>query len=75
MFTPRKVYHPYASPFDPCKPMRVKVYETPQNIYLQVQPPNLPQFDPMNALKCGTLWPVYYNPYEGRPKIEEESKK
>lgn len=75
MFTPRKAYHPYASPFDPCKPMRVKYYETPQNLYLHVQPPNLPQFDPMTALKCGTLWPVLYNNYEGRPKSEEESKR
>ncbi|HEU4965768.1 MAG TPA: spore coat associated protein CotJA [Bacilli bacterium] len=68
MFTQKKVYAPYVSPFDPCRPMTVKTYETPPQLYLPVQPPNLPQWDPYKALQMGTLWPAYYSPYEGRGK-------
>ncbi|MGZ4031561.1 MAG: spore coat associated protein CotJA [Tumebacillaceae bacterium] len=66
MYTPKKVYHPYVSPFDPSKPILAKTYETPPHLYMPVQPPGLDQFDPMTALKAGTLWPLYYNPYKGR---------
>jgi spore coat protein JA len=71
MFTRRKVYHPYVSPYDPCEPITPKTYVTPPQLYMPVQPPNLPQFDPYTALKKGTLWPAYYDPYYGR----EEGKK
>jgi len=66
MFTIRKATQPFVGPFDPCPPIRVKVYETPQQLYVDVQPPGLEQFDPFTALQKGTLWPALYNPYYGR---------
>ncbi|MFB4164375.1 spore coat associated protein CotJA [Alteribacillus sp. JSM 102045] len=63
-FTQRKFYYPYVSPFDPCPPIRVKSYETPPELYLGFQPPGLPQYNPQQALFCGTLWPVLFSPYE-----------
>ncbi|PTX59099.1 spore coat protein JA [Melghirimyces profundicolus] len=69
MYTYRKYYEPYVSPLDPCPPMRVKSYETPPQLYMGFQPPNLPQYHPREALKQGTLWPAlfapYTNPYKG----------
>jgi spore coat protein JA len=59
-----KVYHPYISPNDPCPPQLVKGYNTPIELYIPFQPPGLPQFSPYEALKCGTLWPALYSPYE-----------
>jgi spore coat protein JA len=61
-----KVYHPYVSPFDPCPPLRTKAYITPPNLYMNFQPLALPQFSPYEALKCGTLWPALYSPYESK---------
>ncbi|WP_159887453.1 spore coat associated protein CotJA [Paenibacillus puerhi] len=61
-----RVWHPYVSPFDPCPPMRVKTYSTPPQLFIGFQPPNLPQFSPMEALKHGTLWPALYSPYGPR---------
>ncbi|WP_281885597.1 spore coat associated protein CotJA [Paenibacillus sp. YYML68] len=61
-----KAWYPYVSPFDPCPPVTVKTYSTPINLYIPFQPPGLPQFSPMEALKCGTLWPALYSPYEPR---------
>ncbi|MCP3738699.1 spore coat associated protein CotJA [Rossellomorea sp. BNER] len=58
-----KSYQPYISPFDPCKPIRIKTYSTPPNLYLGFQPPGLPQFSPKEALRAGTLWKVFYDPY------------
>ncbi|WP_335869751.1 spore coat associated protein CotJA [Bacillus sp. 2205SS5-2] len=58
-----KSYQPYCSPFDPCTPISVKTYSTPPNLYLGFQPPNLPQYTPKEALKTGTLWKVFYDPY------------
>ncbi|MFE8702644.1 spore coat associated protein CotJA [Cytobacillus sp. FJAT-54145] len=63
MNTPKKVYHPYISPYDPCKPIQTKTYSTPPHLYIGFQPPNLPQFPPMEALKKGTLWKPFYDPY------------
>ncbi|WNS74062.1 spore coat associated protein CotJA [Bacillus sp. DTU_2020_1000418_1_SI_GHA_SEK_038] len=63
MFTLRKSWHPYVSPFDPCKPIRVKTFSTPPNLYMGFQPPNLPQFTPMEALRAGTLWKAFYDPW------------
>lgn len=63
MFTLYKAYQPYASPFDPCKPIKVKTYSTPPNLYIGFQPPNFPQFTPMEALRAGTLWKPFYDPY------------
>ncbi|HEY4552355.1 MAG TPA: spore coat associated protein CotJA [Bacillaceae bacterium] len=58
-----KIYRPYISPFDPCPPITVKTYSTPPNLYLGFQPPGLPQFAPSEALRKGTLWKVFYDPY------------
>jgi spore coat protein JA len=60
-------YYPYVSPFDPCPPQRVKTYMVPPNLFIGFQPPNLPQFQPMEALMYGVLWPALYSPYEARP--------
>jgi spore coat protein JA len=29
------------------------------------QPPNLPQFTPLEALRAGTLWKAFYDPWFG----------
>ena len=58
-----KVFHPYISPFDPCKPIKVKSFSTPPHLYLTFQPPNLEQFTPQEALRAGTLWKALYDPY------------
>nr|WP_295972364.1 spore coat associated protein CotJA [uncultured Bacillus sp.] len=63
MHTRYKVFYPYISPFDPCPPMKVKSYSTPPNLYLGFQPANLEQFSPQEALRAGTLWKVFYDPY------------
>lgn len=63
MNTHLKTYRPYASPFDPCKPITEKAYSTPPHLYMGFQPPNLPQFSPMEALKYGTLWRDLYDPW------------
>ncbi len=77
MYTTRKKYYPYVSPFDPCPPMRVKTYETPPQLYMGFQPYNLPQFKPREALKHGTLWPAlfapYTNPYKHGHREDRES--
>lgn len=68
MSTPYKTYKPFIGPFDPCPPIKEKIYSTPPNLYMGFQPPNLPQFSPKDALYRGTLWlPLYdsyYSPYE-----------
>jgi len=58
-----KSYKPYVSPFDPCPPILEKTYSTPPQLYMGFQPPNLPQFSPIEALKNGTLWQPFYDPY------------
>ncbi|MDP4161839.1 MAG: spore coat associated protein CotJA [Bacillota bacterium] len=63
MNTHYKTYNPYYSPFDPCKPIEEKSYSTPPHLYIGYQPPNLPQFSPMEALKNGTLWVAFNDPY------------
>jgi spore coat protein JA len=73
MFTLRKAYYPYVSPFDPCPPMRVKTYPTPPHLYIGFQPPNLPQFPPHEALRRGTLWQPFYDPWFGPLEKNKES--
>jgi spore coat protein JA len=63
MFDQVRYYYPYVSPFDPCPPMRVKSYVVPPNLFVPFQPVNLPQSTPQEALKLGTLWPLFYSPY------------
>ncbi len=59
-----KTYVPYHSPFDPCPPIGKKYFCTPPNLYVGYQPPNLEQYHPFEALKKGTLWPVFYDEYQ-----------
>ncbi|WP_339258948.1 spore coat associated protein CotJA [Lysinibacillus sp. FSL K6-3209] len=64
MFTQFKYWRPYIGPFDPCKPIEVKSYSTPPQLYIGFQPPGLPQFQTAKeALKFGTLWPQFFSPY------------
>ncbi|MCA1030551.1 spore coat associated protein CotJA [Bacillus timonensis] len=76
MYSYRKNFYPYVSPFDPCPPLTCKQYVTPPNLYIGFQPPNLPQYSYKEALQKGTLWPAfydpYYNPYETRQREEEK---
>lgn len=73
MYTTRKTYEPFVGPFDPCPPIRVKTYETPPQLYLGFQPYGLPQFQPKEALKHGTLWPALYAPYTSPYKSPENA--
>jgi spore coat protein JA len=70
--TLRKVWYPYASPFDPCPPIKAKTFSTPPNLYLGFQPPNLEQFTPMQALRTGTLWKVFYDPWYSPYEVPRE---
>ncbi|MDA5108814.1 MULTISPECIES: spore coat associated protein CotJA [Brevibacillus] len=74
MHSQTRVYYPYVSPFDPCPPMRVKTYVVPPNLFIQFQPPGLPQFSAPEALRHGVLWPALYSPYEGRDRKGRERK-
>ncbi|USG67593.1 spore coat associated protein CotJA [Brevibacillus ruminantium] len=75
MYSQYRVYFPYISPFDPCPPQRVKSYVVPPQLFIQFQPPNLPQFSPREALQYGTLWPDLFSPYEGRSGRREEGRR
>jgi spore coat protein JA len=66
LFTQVKEWHPFIGPHDPCRPITVKTYSTPPQLYIPFQPMNLPQFSPLEALKLGTLWPALYSPYEAK---------
>lgn len=63
MYTPIKCYSPYHGPFDPCPPRKVACFQTPPNLYLGFQPPNLQQYPLQQALYKGTLWPCLFDPY------------
>ncbi|MBD0382739.1 spore coat associated protein CotJA [Paenibacillus sedimenti] len=65
-YTQFKAYYPYIGPFDPCPPIREKFYNTPPQLYMVYQPPGLPQYSPYEALKCGTLWPALFGPYDAK---------
>ncbi|MFC4769823.1 spore coat associated protein CotJA [Effusibacillus consociatus] len=43
--------------------------------FLDFQPPNLPQFSLMEALKHGVLWPILYSPYDGQVVRHEAREK
>ncbi|NHM29093.1 spore coat associated protein CotJA [Neobacillus terrae] len=58
-----KAYNPYISPFDPCPPIQTKTYSTPPHLYMGFQPLNLEQFTPAEALRAGTLWKPFFDPY------------
>lgn len=64
-----KAWFPYVGPFDPCPPIRRKTYSTPPHLYIGFQPKNLPQFTPAEALRAGTLWKAFYDPYYNAREI------
>lgn len=72
MHSQYRYYYPFVGPFDPCPPQRVKRYNVPPQLFIQFQPPNLPQFPPLEALRHGVLWPALYSPYDGRGDWPEE---
>ncbi|API93980.1 hypothetical protein J32TS6_05380 [Virgibacillus pantothenticus] len=73
MFTQYKYWEPYISPYDPCKPIKVKSYATPPQLYMGFQPYGLKQFStPKEALCHGTLWPQLYSPYPNPHKGGEQ---
>ncbi|WP_342505722.1 spore coat associated protein CotJA [Sporosarcina sp. FSL K6-2383] len=53
----RGSYKPYVSPLDPCPPIWVKTFVLPPQIFMNFQPPGLPQNSPEETLRQGTLWP------------------
>jgi len=53
----RGSYKPYVSPLDPCPPIGVKTFVLPPQIFMNFQPPGLPQNTPAEALRTGSLWP------------------
>jgi spore coat protein JA len=70
-----RVYYPYVSPFDPCPPIRVKTYVVPPILFMNFQPPGLPQFSAHEALRHGVLWPALYSrgpKRRGRGRYEDE---
>ncbi|RDW17336.1 spore coat protein CotJA [Oceanobacillus arenosus] len=72
MSTNFKYWEPYISPFDPCPPIRVKVYSTPPNLYMTFQPTGMRQYKTAKeALQHGTLWPELFSPYPDSPKRGE----
>jgi spore coat protein JA len=68
MFDQTRTYLPLVGAYDPCRPMLVKTYVTPPQLYVGYQPFCLPQFTPAEALRAGTLWPIFYSPYIGKTK-------
>ncbi|MCM3710184.1 spore coat associated protein CotJA [Sporosarcina luteola] len=54
----RGSFEPYISPLDPCPPIRVKKFVLPPQLFMDFQPPGLPQYTPEQALRQGTLWPI-----------------
>ena len=64
-FTNRKPFYQASFGNDPCPPPAVpKTYVTPPVLYIGFQPPNLEQYDAKDALKYGTLWPIFNDHYE-----------
>lgn len=55
---------PFRGMFDPCPPLGKKIFVTPPNLFVGFQPPDFPQFSPIEALKKGTLWKPFYDFYE-----------
>ncbi|MFV0556351.1 MAG: spore coat associated protein CotJA [Lactovum sp.] len=62
-----KSYYPVKGRYEPCPPI-TKYYSTPPHIYIGIQKEGLEQYSPKDALKKGTLWPIFYeyylNPYK-----------
>lgn len=62
-FSAVKTVTPVRGAHDPCPPLKEKSYRTPPHLYMGVQPPGLPQYSPAEALRKGTLWRAFDDPY------------
>ncbi|TDL31330.1 spore coat associated protein CotJA [Jeotgalibacillus sp. S-D1] len=60
----RRSFVPFRGRFDPCPPLGKRTFVTPPNLFIGFQPPDFPQFSPIEALKKGTLWKPFYDFYE-----------
>ncbi|MBM7578027.1 spore coat associated protein CotJA [Jeotgalibacillus terrae] len=60
----RRYYLPFRGMFDPCPPLGPKVFVVPPNLLIGFQPPDFPQFPPLEALQKGTLWEPFFDYYE-----------
>ncbi|CAH1225866.1 MULTISPECIES: spore coat associated protein CotJA [Paenibacillus] len=69
-----RAYRPFIGPFDPCKPMEIRTYLVPPQLFIPFQPMGWPQFSPSEALRAGTLWPALYSPYTSKKFVESEVK-
>lgn len=67
-----RYYKPFISPNDPCPPIKVKSFNVGPQLFITFQPPDLPQFNPFEALRYGTLWPSLFSPYESKNVRAEE---
>ncbi|WP_301110128.1 spore coat associated protein CotJA [Sporosarcina sp.] len=65
----RGTFEPYVSPFDPCPPIKVKTFVLPPQLFMNVQPPGLPQYSPAEALRQGSLWPALVDGFSKKEGI------
>ncbi|MDP9727209.1 spore coat associated protein CotJA [Alicyclobacillus tolerans] len=56
-------YAPYRSPYDPCPGRGFVRFVIPPNQWITVQPTQLKQYSPQQALRHGVLWPDLFSPY------------
>lgn len=64
-FTTRKPFYQSSYGNEACPPPDVpKTYVTPPVLYVGFQPPNFEQYDAKEALKYGTLWPIFNDHYK-----------
>ncbi|PAQ16217.1 spore coat protein CotJA [Bacillaceae bacterium SAOS 7] len=70
-----RTYRPFISPMDPCPPIRIKRYSTGPQLFMGFQPPGLEQFPPLVALRKGTLWKAFFDPYFPFTEQTEGAKK
>lgn len=59
-----KSYQLFRGKDDPCPPLNDKFYSTPPHLYAGFQEEGLEQYSLSEALKKGTLWPIYYEHYD-----------
>lgn len=65
-----RAYVPFVGPFDPCKPLGIRTYLVPPQLFIPFQPMGWPQYSPAEALRLGTLWPALYSPYTSKKTKE-----
>ncbi|PYE52567.1 spore coat associated protein CotJA [Paenibacillus barcinonensis] len=65
-----RAYVPFVGPFDPCKPIGIRTYLVPPQLFIPFQPMGWPQYSPAEALRVGTLWPALFSPYTSKKTKE-----